>query len=99
MQHERMTLKRTAFLRALGAAVRARRLRLKLTGDQLAMRLGESPGAIARLEAGSRNVTVLHLAAIAIALEMPLPQLLRLAERRESRAGLVRHRAKPKSHS
>ena len=85
MRQNRKALKGTAFLRALGAAVQARRKRLKLTTIQLAERLGESPTTLGHLESGKRNLTVLRLAAIAGALEMSLPQLLRLAERRLSR--------------
>ena len=85
MRQNRKSLKGMAFLRALGAAMQARRKRLKLTAVQLAERLGESPIAVEGLESGKRNLTVLRLAAIARALEMPLPQLLRDAEHRFSR--------------
>jgi len=84
MRHNRKALKGIAFLRALGATVRAHRKRLKLTTIQLAERLGESSNAVERLESGRRNLTVLRLAAIARALETSLPRLLRLAERRLS---------------
>ena len=86
MQQSREALKRSAFLRALGAAMRARRVRLKLTIVDIAARLGEPAVAVLRLEEGMRNVSVLRLAATARALEIPLPQLLKLAERRMRRA-------------
>jgi len=82
MRQNRKAVKGRKFLRALGAAVQARRKRLKLTSIQLAERLGQSPRMVTQLESGARNVTILHLEVIARALEMPLPQLLKLAERR-----------------
>ena len=85
MQQSREALKRSAFLRALGAAMRARRVRLKLTIVDVAARLGEPPVAVLRLEAGVRNVSVLRLAAVARVLKISLPQLVKLAERRMQR--------------
>jgi len=86
MRQNRKALKGTAFLRALGEVVRARRKRLGLTTIQLAERVGDSPNTVMHLEAGTRNVTILRLAAIAGALDMSLPRLLKLAEHRVSRA-------------
>jgi transcriptional regulator with XRE-family HTH domain len=85
MQQGREALKRSAFLRALGAAMRARRVRLKLTIVEVAARLGEPAVAVVRLEEGARTVTVLRLAAAARALEISLPHLVKLAERRMRR--------------
>jgi transcriptional regulator with XRE-family HTH domain len=82
MRQNRRASRQSAFLLALGAAVRVRRASLKLTVGQLAARLGESPAAVKRLESGSRNVSVLQLAAIARALQLSLGRLLRLVERR-----------------
>jgi transcriptional regulator with XRE-family HTH domain len=72
----------TAFVRALGAAVRARRLRLKQTCADLAKRSGLSESAIVRVEAGDPSLDLLRLVAIAEALEIPVRILLRRAERR-----------------
>jgi transcriptional regulator with XRE-family HTH domain len=85
MQRGREALKRSAFLRALGAAMRARRVRLKLTIVEVAARLGEPAVAVLRLEEGARNVSVLRLAAAARALDISLPDLVKLAERRMRR--------------
>jgi hypothetical protein len=86
MRQSREALKRSAFLRALGAAMRARRVRLKLTIVEVAARLGEPPVAVLRLESGVRNVSVLRLAAAARALEISLPRLVKLAEGRMRRS-------------
>jgi len=72
----------TAFVRALGAAVRARRVRLKRTCADLARRSGMSEAAIVQVEAGDPNLDLLQLVAIAEALEIPLRTLLQRAERR-----------------
>jgi transcriptional regulator with XRE-family HTH domain len=72
----------TAFVRALGAAVRARRLRLKQTCAGLAKRSGLSESAIVQVEAGDPGLDLLRLVAIAEALEIPVRTLLRRAERR-----------------
>jgi transcriptional regulator with XRE-family HTH domain len=71
----------TAFVRALGAAVRARRLRLGQTRADLSGRSGLSESVIARVEAGDATLDLLQLVAIAEALEIALRTLLRQAER------------------
>jgi transcriptional regulator with XRE-family HTH domain len=71
-----------AFVRALGAAVRARRLRLKQTCADLARRSGLSEAAIVQVEAGDPGLDLLQLVAIAEALEIPLRTLLQRAEKR-----------------
>lgn len=71
-----------AFVRALGAAVRARRLRLKQTCADLARRSGLSEAAIVRVEAGDPGLDLLQLVAIAEALEIPVRTLLQRAEKR-----------------
>lgn len=81
MRPNRSALRQEAFLRALGAAIRFRREQLHLTIVQVAGRLGMSAAAVARLERGARDLTLLELEAIAGALEVPLATLLSLAER------------------
>ncbi len=71
-----------AFVRALGAAVRARRLRLKLTHAHLAQRSGLSEAAIIKVEAGDPDLDLVQLVGIAEALEIPVRTLLQRAERR-----------------
>jgi transcriptional regulator with XRE-family HTH domain len=86
MRQSRRALTQSVFLSALGAAIRSRRVQLNLTIVQVAERLGRSAAVLSRLEAGRLNVTLLRLGEIAAALEIPLPDLLRLAERRMVRA-------------
>ena len=71
----------TAFVRALGAAVRARRLRLKQTCADLARRSGLSEAAIVQVEAGDPGLDLLQLVSIAEALEIPARTLLQRAEK------------------
>jgi transcriptional regulator with XRE-family HTH domain len=73
------------FLRALGAAVRTARVRRALTEAHLAERSGLSGQALKRFEVGRYNPTVLQLQAIAEALGLSLPELLKRAERRMTR--------------
>jgi transcriptional regulator with XRE-family HTH domain len=80
MRQSRSALRQAALLRAVGAAIRFRREQLNLTIVQVAGRLGTSPSAVARLERGARNLTLLQLEAIAGALELPLAALLGRAE-------------------
>jgi transcriptional regulator with XRE-family HTH domain len=70
------------FIRALGAAVRARRLVLRLTEDRLARRMGVSEKIVRQIEAGRHNVTVLLLQILARALELSIADLLRRAQKR-----------------
>jgi transcriptional regulator with XRE-family HTH domain len=77
----------TAFVRALGGAVRAQRLRLKQTCVDLAKRSGLSEAAIVQVEAGDPNLDLLQLVAIAEALEIPARTLLQRAQRRVRWAG------------
>ena len=71
-----------AFVRALGAVIRARRLRLKRTCAQIALRSGLSAAAIRQAEDFDPSLHLLQLVAIAEALEIPLRTLLRRAERK-----------------
>ncbi len=76
-----------AFVCALGAAVRARRLRLKKTRADLALHSGLSESGIESVEAGDPNLDLLQLVAIAAALDIPARTLLRRAERRSQWRG------------
>ena len=87
MRQSRRALRQPAFLRALGAAIQSRRERLSLTIVQVAARSGTTPAALAAVETGRRNLTLLQLAAIADALEISLPVLLSRAERRLAQRG------------
>jgi transcriptional regulator with XRE-family HTH domain len=82
MRQSRRALRQPAFLRALGLAIQSRREQLSLTIVQVASLSGTTPAALARVEAGGRNLTLLQLATIAGALEISLPELLSRAERR-----------------
>lgn len=79
--------KPSAFVRAVGAAVRARRMRLKQTCADLAERSGLSEAEIIQVEAGDPDLDLLRLVAITQALEIPVRTLLQRAERRVRRPG------------
>jgi transcriptional regulator with XRE-family HTH domain len=70
-----------AFVRALGASVRARRMRLRQTRVELARRTGMSETAIIDIENGDPDLDLLQLVKLAEALQIPLRILLRRAER------------------
>ena len=80
-------------MRALGAVIRARRLRLKKTCGDIALRSGLSEAAIVQAERRDPSLDLLQLAAIAAALEIPLRTLLRRAERKIRRG---RKKRKPR---
>jgi len=87
-----------AFVRALGASVRARRIHLGMTGVDLARRTRMSETAISHIEEGARDLDLMELVSLAEALELPLRTLLRRAERqvewarkRGKRRGMARH--------
>ena len=65
-----------AILHTLGNTVRSERLALGLSQRTLAKRSGLSPRFIAQLEAGQGNISVVRLAGVAKALEIPLPSML-----------------------
>jgi transcriptional regulator with XRE-family HTH domain len=71
-----MNLQDRAFLRALGARVRDRRLELKLTQTDLGDRCGLHRTFIGSVERGERNVSVLNLRVIARALRVPVARLV-----------------------
>ena len=67
---------RTKLLRALGAAVRARRGELGLTIRALAKKAGVSERFLAQLESGEGNISVTRLEDVAEALDMTGAELL-----------------------
>src|SRR6201996_1007718 len=71
----------TAFVHALGASVRARRMRLRQTRVELARRSQLSEEQIIELEDGDPDIDLSALVSVAAALEMPLRRLLQRAER------------------
>ena len=91
-----------AFVRALGASIRARRMRLRLTRVELARRSRMSEGRVIEIEDGDSDLDLLQLLAIATALEMSLRRLLQRAERQvgwlnpEGNSGVTTKRKKPK---
>ena len=86
----------TAFMRALGASVRARRMRLRQTRVELARRVGVTENTIIQIEAGELNLDLLQLVKLSEALELPLRILLRRVERQ---IGWVRKKKKRRSVS
>jgi transcriptional regulator with XRE-family HTH domain len=72
-------------VRALGAAVRERRIGLRLTRVELARRSRLAQARIIRVEDGDPDIDLLQLVAIAGALEIPLRRLLQRAERQVGR--------------
>lgn len=91
-----------AFVCALGAVVRARRLLLKQTYADLARLSGLSESAIYNVEAGDPSLDLLQLVAIAGALEIPVRNLLKRAERKShwrgkagTTASRIKRRKKP----
>jgi transcriptional regulator with XRE-family HTH domain len=91
-----------AFVRALGASIRARRMRLRLTRVELAGRARLSESRIIQIEDGDSDLELLQLMAIAEALEISLRRLLRRVERQvgwvnpEGNGGVTTKRKKPR---
>ena len=91
-----------AFLRVLGASIRARRMRLRLTRVELARRTRWSETRIIEIEDGDSDLDLLQLVAIATALEISLRRLLQRAERQvgwvnpEGNGGVTTKRKKPR---
>lgn len=69
------------FVRALGATVRQRRLRLDLSLEELAAKAHLSATEVTRLESGQHDVKLLQLQAIASALDYALSELVSRTER------------------
>jgi transcriptional regulator with XRE-family HTH domain len=70
-----MDLQQRAFLEAVGRRVRQRREAQNLTQQELGERCGLHRTFIGSVERGERNVAVLNLRAIAVALRVPLAEL------------------------
>jgi XRE family aerobic/anaerobic benzoate catabolism transcriptional regulator len=75
-------------LATIGRRVKARRAELGISGKALAERAGLSPRFVASLEAGQANIAIGRLAAVAWALELPLPELVASARRSVALLGL-----------
>jgi len=69
-------------LAAVGRRVRERRAELGLTARELADRAGLSTRFVSQLEGGTANIAIGRLAAVAWALQVPLPELVRAPQRR-----------------
>jgi len=67
------------YLAAIGAVVRARRLKQGLSQEALADLTGIDRSHMGRIERGERNVTILNIVRIANALDCRPSHLLRLA--------------------
>lgn len=63
--------------RAIGAHIRAARLKANLTQEQLALRIDTDRPSIVEIEQGRRNATIDTLLRIAYALGVPLADLVR----------------------
>jgi transcriptional regulator with XRE-family HTH domain len=68
-------------LRRLGLVIRRHRERLKLTQEAFADDYGINRTYYSAIERGTQNLSILNLARIAVALDKPLSQLLRAAEK------------------
>lgn len=66
-----------------GDAVRARREELELTQEQLADRAGIHRTYLSDVERGRRNVSILNVERLALALSLKVSELFQLAERAE----------------
>ena len=71
-----MNLQETEFLRDLGFRIRERRTERNLTQADLAERCGLHRTFIGSVERGERNLSVLNLRLIAMALRVPPAELL-----------------------
>lgn len=71
---------------ALRRAVRAERVRLGLTQEELAARIGRPRSRVTAIETGGRLVTVGELADLCVALGCTLGVLLQMAPEQERRA-------------
>ena len=70
-----MDLQQREFLEAVGRRIRQRRESQNLTQEELGERCGLHRTFIGSVERGERNVAVLNLHAIAVALRVPLAEL------------------------
>lgn len=67
----------TTLLEAFGERVRARRLDLEMSQDDLAARARLHRTYISSVERGGRNMSLRNVAKLAYALELPLHELVR----------------------
>lgn len=72
------------FQRALGAAVKARRMELGLTQEQLSLRAELHQRWISNVETGVRNPSYASLRRLAGGLDLTTSELIRRTEARES---------------
>ena len=63
-----------------GLAVRKHRMRLEVSQEELAMRIGADQAYVSRIEAGQMNVTLETAEQIATALETEVSELLKAEE-------------------
>lgn len=63
-----------------GLAVRKHRMRLEVSQEELAMRIGADQAYVSRIEAGQMNVTLETVEQIATALETEVSELLKAEE-------------------
>lgn len=79
-----------ALLRALGDALREARQEKGLSQEELGLRTGVHRNYVGGIERGERSPTVLVVATLAEALDVPVHRLLERAESRLDEAGLTR---------
>lgn len=70
----------TTLLLGLGRAIREARAELRISQEELSLRTGVHRNYIGGIERGERNPSVLTIARLAAALEMPTSELFREAE-------------------
>ncbi|MBQ8515611.1 MAG: helix-turn-helix transcriptional regulator [Ruminococcus sp.] len=66
----------------LGATVRARRVELRISQPEVAKRVGTSQSHVSRIETNRCVPSVVMLAKLANALQMPVAELLEAAQRK-----------------
>lgn len=75
-------MRKTGILRGLGEEIRERRKGRDLSQEALAHQAGIHTNVVGRLERGTYNPTVLTLLAIAVKLNVSLPELFECAVKR-----------------
>lgn len=71
----------THLLNAFGSAIRAKRLALKLSQEELAHRCELDRTYIGGIERGERNISLINIAAVSDALGIPSSELMKSAEK------------------
>lgn len=91
MQDDRALPPPSTVISALAHRLKARRIDLGLTQEELADRAGLNPRHVQKLEAGELNVTIGTLASLALALDVTITDLLEphLLERARPRASIL----------